>query len=35
VVGPYEAVELEAGHWLPETEPDAVAEAILVRVQST
>jgi pimeloyl-ACP methyl ester carboxylesterase len=35
VVGPYEAVERDAGHWLPETEPDAVAEAILVRVQST
>ena len=23
VVGPYEVVELEAGHWLPETKPDA------------
>jgi len=35
VVGPYEAVELAAGHWLPETEPDAVADAILARVRST
>jgi pimeloyl-ACP methyl ester carboxylesterase len=35
VVGPYEVVELEAGHWLPETKPDAVASAILARVQST
>jgi pimeloyl-ACP methyl ester carboxylesterase len=35
VVGPYEVVELEAGHWLPETEPDAVADAILARVRST
>ena len=34
VVGPYEVVELEAGHWLPETNPDAVAGAILARVQS-
>jgi pimeloyl-ACP methyl ester carboxylesterase len=34
VVGPYEVVELEAGHWLPETVPDPVAGAILARVQS-
>jgi pimeloyl-ACP methyl ester carboxylesterase len=35
VVGPYEVVELDAGHWLPETEPDAVADAILARVEPT
>jgi pimeloyl-ACP methyl ester carboxylesterase len=35
VEGPYEVVELEAGHWLPETEPDAVADAVLARVEST
>ena len=35
VVGPYEVVELEAGHWLPETMPDAVADAVLARVEST
>ena len=35
VVGPYDVVELDAGHWLPETEPDAVADAILARVRST
>jgi pimeloyl-ACP methyl ester carboxylesterase len=35
VVGPYQVVELETGHWLPETEPDAVADAILARVEST
>jgi pimeloyl-ACP methyl ester carboxylesterase len=35
VVGPYEVVELEAGHWLPETKPDAVAGAILTRVRGT
>ena len=35
VVGPYEVVELEAGHWLPETQPDAVADAILARVEPT
>jgi pimeloyl-ACP methyl ester carboxylesterase len=35
VAGPYEVVELDAGHWLPETEPDAVADAILARVRST
>jgi pimeloyl-ACP methyl ester carboxylesterase len=34
VAGPYEVVELDAGHWLPETEPDAVADAILTRVRS-
>jgi pimeloyl-ACP methyl ester carboxylesterase len=34
VVGPYDVVELDAGHWLPETEPDAVADAILARVRS-
>jgi pimeloyl-ACP methyl ester carboxylesterase len=34
VVGPYEVVELDAGHWLPETEPDAVADAVLARVRS-
>jgi pimeloyl-ACP methyl ester carboxylesterase len=35
VVGPYEVVELDAGHWLPEAEPAAVADAILKRVRST
>jgi pimeloyl-ACP methyl ester carboxylesterase len=35
VDGPYEFVDLDAGHWLPETEPDAVAEAILRRVRSS
>jgi pimeloyl-ACP methyl ester carboxylesterase len=35
VVGPYEVVELEAGHWLPETKPDAVADAILARMRTT
>jgi pimeloyl-ACP methyl ester carboxylesterase len=35
VQGPYEVVELEAGHWLPETEPDAVAQAVLARVAAT
>jgi pimeloyl-ACP methyl ester carboxylesterase len=35
VNGPYEVVELDAGHWLPETVPDAVADAVLARVAST
>lgn len=35
VAGPYEVVELEAGHWLPETEPEAIADAILARVRSS
>jgi pimeloyl-ACP methyl ester carboxylesterase len=35
VVGPYEVVELDASHWLPETQPDAVADAVLARVRST
>jgi pimeloyl-ACP methyl ester carboxylesterase len=34
VVGPYDVVELDAGHWLPETQPEAVADAILSRVRS-
>lgn len=32
VSGPYRLVELDAGHWLPETRPREVAEAILDRV---
>jgi pimeloyl-ACP methyl ester carboxylesterase len=35
VDGPYEFVDLDAGHWLPETEPDAVAGAVLKRVLSS
>lgn len=35
VAGPYEVVELDAGHWLPETQPDAVADAIIKRIRST
>lgn len=34
VTGPYEFVELDASHWLPETEPDACAAAIVRRVSS-
>ena len=32
VAGPYTFVDLDAGHWLPETEPAAVTEAILERI---
>jgi pimeloyl-ACP methyl ester carboxylesterase len=32
VTGPYRFVELDAGHWLPETRPEEVAEAVLARV---
>lgn len=32
VAAPYEFIELDAGHWLPETEPGAVADAVLSRV---
>jgi pimeloyl-ACP methyl ester carboxylesterase len=35
VAGPYEFVDLDANHWLPETEPDAVAEAALRRIRSS
>jgi pimeloyl-ACP methyl ester carboxylesterase len=35
VVGPYEVVELNAGHWLPETEADAVADGILAQVRAS
>lgn len=34
VSGDYRFVELDAGHWLPETEPVSVAEAILDRVRA-
>jgi pimeloyl-ACP methyl ester carboxylesterase len=34
VTGPYEFVELEAGHWLPETRAPECADAILRRVGS-
>lgn len=33
VRGAYRFVELEAGHWLPETRPDDVADAVLRRVR--
>lgn len=32
VRAPYRFVELDAGHWLPETTPDEVAEAVIHRV---
>lgn len=32
VRAPYRFVELDAGHWLPETRPEDVAEAVLARV---
>jgi pimeloyl-ACP methyl ester carboxylesterase len=32
VDGPYRFLELDAGHWLPEREPAAVAEAVLDRI---
>jgi hypothetical protein len=35
VTGPYEFVELDATHWLPETRPDECAAAIIRRAQST
>lgn len=34
VVGPYRFVELDAGHWLPETCPEQVAAVVLDRVRS-
>jgi pimeloyl-ACP methyl ester carboxylesterase len=34
VQAPYRFVDLDAGHWLPEAEPAAVAEAVLDRVSS-
>lgn len=33
--GPYEFIELKAGHWLPETRVDEVSDAILRRVRSS
>ncbi|MFP5282776.1 MAG: alpha/beta fold hydrolase [Actinomycetes bacterium] len=35
VTGDYRFVELDAGHWLPETAPVATADAILHRVRSS
>lgn len=34
VEAPYTFVELASGHWLPETNPDAVATAVLERIDS-
>ena len=34
VAAPYEFIELDAGHWLPEREPAAVADAVIARVRS-
>jgi pimeloyl-ACP methyl ester carboxylesterase len=34
VVGPYEFIELSAGHWLPETRADQCAAAIVARASS-
>ena len=34
VHAPYEFIELDAGHWLPEREAPAVAEAIVDRISS-
>lgn len=33
--GPYRFVEINAGHWLPEKEPERVAEEILTSIRST
>ena len=35
VTGPYEFVELDATHWLPETRPDECAAAIIRRVRAS
>jgi pimeloyl-ACP methyl ester carboxylesterase len=35
VDGPYEFLDLDANHWLPETEPDAVAEVIMKRAHGS
>jgi pimeloyl-ACP methyl ester carboxylesterase len=35
VTGPYEFVELDATHWLPETRPAECADAIVSRVQGS
>lgn len=35
VTAPYRFVELDANHWLPENEPDAVADLVLQRVRAT
>ena len=32
VTGPYTFVDLDAGHWLPETRPEEVARAVRDRV---
>jgi pimeloyl-ACP methyl ester carboxylesterase len=33
VTGPFEVRLLDAGHWLPENEPDAVVEAVQRQVR--
>lgn len=35
VTGQYRFLEVEGNHWLPETQPDTVAAAILAQVQAT
>jgi pimeloyl-ACP methyl ester carboxylesterase len=35
VLGEYQFVELDAGHWLPETRPDDVADAVLATTGQT
>jgi pimeloyl-ACP methyl ester carboxylesterase len=34
VAAPYEFVELDAGHWIPETMPEVVAEHVIARVKA-
>lgn len=34
VDAPYEFIELDAGHWLPETHADVVSDAVLKGVRS-
>jgi len=34
VTGPYQFVELDGGHWLPQTHPDPVAEYVRERIRS-
>lgn len=35
VRAPYRFEELDAGHWLPETRPDEVADAVIAQVAAT
>ena len=35
MAGPFEVIELDSGHWIVESHPEAVTEAVMARIRST